>query len=142
VRGKFLTQSPRGKFLGTGILTKLSAGKFLACEIWIEYARMIFLYLYRSPLESPLGFLILDPSFPIGMIFFPLGKEWWEGSPGNLAEKRLVGPPTCGGFCDRSTSFLGSSRSPCHPSQFLVFSISSMSLFTLPCFSFLAILPL
>ena len=62
--------------------------------------------------------------------------------PANLTEKQLVGLPTCGGFCDRSISFLDPSKSPCHSSQFQLFLISSVSLSSLHCSSFLAQVPL
>ncbi len=72
--GKFLAQSPGGKFLGSEILTELSIRKILACERWDEYARMIFLYLYRPQEEVVTGFLILDPPFPLGRSFPPPKK--------------------------------------------------------------------
>jgi hypothetical protein len=77
------------------------------------------------------GFLV--PRLPLspGMILFPPSEKIVGRLPINLSETQLVCLPTCGGFCDRFISFLGSSRSPCHPSQFQVFLISSVSLSSL-----------
>ena len=100
------------------ILQRRNFGQnFYGGKIW-GCMRGHICHIYTPPAqEVSHGFLFPGYPFPRYNPLSSSGKNVGR-LPVNLSEKRLVGLPTCGGFCDRSSSFCDLPRVTRHTSQF------------------------